>query len=194
MIQKPPTNQELRRPGDQGWYQKRLLRVTRHGSRVADVAPLPERFRFSTLSIRDRLRLPLFCGRMSLYQTSPPAQVASSGSTPGNQLACRDVAMASSVALAKCSACGQVQADYERATIVRMQAEADLLAAVHARDSVAIRATTRTLRDALIAWGNAQAALRQHEKAHDLGNAAASVRDQPCHGNSTAPTRFSPKL
>ena len=80
--------------------------------------------------------------------------------------------MASSVALAKCSVCSQVQADYEHATVIRMQAEADLLAAVHSRNSVAIQATARTLNEALIAWGSAQTALRQHEKVHDLGVAA----------------------
>jgi hypothetical protein len=80
--------------------------------------------------------------------------------------------MASSVAMAKCSDCGQLHAAYEHATVLRMQAEADLLAAVHSRNSVAIQATAKTLKEALVAWGSAQTALRQHEKAHDMVVAA----------------------
>lgn len=58
------------------------------------------------------------------------------------------------------------------ALLRRMQAEADLLAAVHSRNSAAIQAAARTLRNALVDWGNAHTALRQHEQSRDLAAAA----------------------
>jgi hypothetical protein len=42
------------RPVDQGRYQERLFRVSRHGPRVADLAPVPERFRSPALQIGAR--------------------------------------------------------------------------------------------------------------------------------------------
>jgi hypothetical protein len=50
-----------------------------------------------------------------------------------------------------------------------MQAEADLLAAVHSRNSAAIQATARAMRNALVDWGYAHAALRQYERSHGRG-------------------------
>lgn len=79
--------------------------------------------------------------------------------------------MARSVALARCRDCERFQAAYEHATAVRMQAEADLLAAVHSHDSAAIQAAARTLRTSLVDWGHAHHRLRQHEKNHGLATA-----------------------
>jgi len=53
-----------------------------------------------------------------------------------------------------------------------MQAEADLAAAVHSRNPAAIQATAHTMRNALVNWGNAHTALRQHERNHELSVAA----------------------
>jgi len=90
----------------------------------------------------------------------------------GKRFATPDVGMACSVALARCRDCERLQAEYEHATAVRMQTETDLLGAVHSCNSAAIQATARTMRNALVDWGNAHTALRQHEKSHDLGVAA----------------------
>lgn len=80
--------------------------------------------------------------------------------------------MASSVALARCRDCERLQSEYERTTVIRMQAEADLLVAVYSRNSATIQATARRMRNALVDWGNAHTALRQHERSHDLAVAA----------------------
>lgn len=80
--------------------------------------------------------------------------------------------MASSVAIARCRDCERLQAQYEHTTIIRMQAEADLAAAVHSRNPAAIQATAHTMRNALVNWGNAHTALRQHERNHELSVAA----------------------
>jgi len=80
--------------------------------------------------------------------------------------------MASSVAVARCRDCERLQAAYQRATVVRMQAEADYLAAVHSRDSTVIEAAAQTIEKTLITWGAAHAALRQHDKSHEMALAA----------------------
>lgn len=104
---------------------------------------------------------------------SPPARPTQSyWRFSGKGVAFSDFAMASSVALARCRDCERLHAEYEHMTVIRMQAEADLLAAVHSRNAVAIQATARTLRNALVEWGNAHTTLRQHEKSHDLALAA----------------------
>ena len=46
-----PEHQELQRPVDQSRYQERLFRVGRHRPRVADMAPVSERFRSPALQI-----------------------------------------------------------------------------------------------------------------------------------------------
>ena len=100
----------------------------------------------------------------------PPAQVI--GEFDGKKRACCDVGMASSVALVRCSDCERLKKAYERATVVRMQEEADYLAAVHSRNSAAIEATAHTIKNALMVWGSAHAAVRQHEKSHEMAFAA----------------------
>ena len=51
-------HQDFQRSADQGRHPERLLRVARHGPRVADMAPLSERFRaaaFQVATIRPRV-------------------------------------------------------------------------------------------------------------------------------------------
>ena len=74
--------------------------------------------------------------------------------------------MASWVALARCRQCEQCRAAYERATAVRMQAEADLLWAVHSRNAVAIQTTSNALKAALMNWRETHNTLRRHEQDH----------------------------
>jgi hypothetical protein len=90
----------------------------------------------------------------------------------GKVLTYCDVGMASSVAPARCRDCERLKTAYERATVLRMQAEADYLAAVHSRNWAEIEATAHTIKKVLIAWGTAHAALRQHEKSHGMALAA----------------------
>ena len=72
--------------------------------------------------------------------------------------------MASGVA--RCAECGWLKAVYEHATVLRMQAEADLVRVVFSQNQDALQAVTHTANSTLAAWIEAEKALRQHERMH----------------------------
>lgn len=74
--------------------------------------------------------------------------------------------MTATVAKAMCGACERLHKNYERATAIRLQAEADFLATIRAKDSLAADAVVRTLHDAVTAWKSAVSALRNHTASH----------------------------
>jgi len=75
--------------------------------------------------------------------------------------------MATPAASGACTQCGRLRADYQRATAIRMQAEADYLTAVHSQNSSAIQGARRTVQIALAEWTRADQTLRRHEKLHE---------------------------
>jgi hypothetical protein len=74
--------------------------------------------------------------------------------------------------LPACSECERLRADYERTLAMRLQAEADLLTAIHSRNSVALDTARTTVYGVILQWTRAENALRRHGQTHLL-NAAA---------------------
>lgn len=71
-----------------------------------------------------------------------------------------------------CRVCESLHAEYERATIARLQAEGDYLAAVHSGQRAAIDTTTATVERLVEQWIRAEAAMRRHGMHHTMAVAA----------------------
>ncbi|GEM_PF-2871778 len=71
-----------------------------------------------------------------------------------------------------CSDCQRLQAEYQHATVLRLQAEADYLAAVFSKNIWATDGARRTLQLAIAGWTGAEKAFRQHQWSH--GGAAGA--------------------
>jgi len=78
-----------------------------------------------------------------------------------------------SVAIGRCGECGRLQAEYEDAIAVRMQAEADFVAAVYSRNPHVIEARRQAAGTTIAVWKRAQARLNQHQTNHQFAKAAA---------------------
>jgi hypothetical protein len=77
--------------------------------------------------------------------------------------------MAGSVALAKCNKCVRLRQEYEHATAVRLQAEADFQAAVYSGSSAIVQSTRQTATSSLGKWMQANADLNRHAMSHAVG-------------------------
>lgn len=74
--------------------------------------------------------------------------------------------MAASPVFAKCGECEALRHTYEQMTAVRLQAEADFLAARQSHNWMALQLAERALNVAVIQWKHAHAARGQHEGHH----------------------------
>lgn len=72
----------------------------------------------------------------------------------------------------ECSECERLRAQYEQKLAMRLQAEADLLAAMHSRNSTVLETARNTIYGIILQWTRAEGALRQHEQSHLLSAAA----------------------
>ena len=74
--------------------------------------------------------------------------------------------MASSLVFANCGECEALRQTYEQTTALRLQAEADFLAARQSHNWMALQLAERALNAAVIQWKHAHAARGQHEDLH----------------------------
>jgi len=92
--------------------------------------------------------------------------------TSGRKFANRVSSMNRFPASLECSECERLRAAYEQTLARRLQAEADLLTAIHARNPVALETARATIYRVVLQWTRADGVLRRHQQSHALDAAA----------------------